>query len=466
MEAAGQGYTRKLARWLSSVRYEDIPPSVTERMKWLLLDTLGCGVFGATLPWSRMATDAITAIDRNQGATVWGTDRRASSPHATLLNGTFVQGYELDDAGIQTHAGASNVTAGLAVAEERGGVSGKALLAALVVGYETLFRVGYCMGGKGFQYQFHGLHQAGVNSPLGAAATVGSLLGLDEERMFHALGLAGNRGIGLEAARISSMDKRMMQGRGGMSGVHSALLAEKGFTGIEDVFEAEGGFCRGVTQSAGDFELEALTRGLGHEWYSPRTDLKRYCSMLANHGYFHAAKVLKEQHGFSPEDIVSFTVVASPLIYSHTNREYTRTDSETFAQYCIPYGVATMFIEGDTFVDQFQPEKLRNPRIVELARRGKQVADDSLPNTVFPTPQRCVLRVELKGGRVLEHTVDYGGPKTLMTSEEVIEKFRKLAGNVLHERQVNRTIDMVRNLDEVLDVAALPKGVVGKRRLE
>lgn len=452
-----KGYTRKLAHWLATVRYEDIPPQVTERMKWLILDTLGCGIFGAVLPWSRMATDAIAGSDHSPTATIWGTGRRTSSPHATLLNGTFVQGYELDDAGTQTHAGGSNVTAGLAVAEERGGVSGKALLAAAVLGYEMLFRVGYCMGARGFQYQFRGLHQAGINSPFGAAATAGSLLGLDEDRMFHALGLAGNRGIAWEAVRVSSMDKRMMQGRGGMNGVHAALLAGHGFTGIEDVFETEGGFCRGITQSEDVFDLEVLTRGLGQEWYSPRTELKRYCSMFQNHGYFHAAKLLKEQYDLKPDDIVSFTAVTSPITHSHTNHVYDRTDSETFAQFCIPYGVATMFIDGDTFVDQFTPEKLRDPRIGELARRGHDVEDPSLPNALPPEPRRSTLRVEVKGGQVLEHTLDYGGPDTLMTPEEVTEKFRKLAGRVLPDAQVNRIIEMVGELDGLPDVAALAR---------
>ena len=120
-------YTRELAHWIANFQFEDAPSEVIERLKLLILDSIGCGIFGSALPWSKLATDAIVGIDSGGAAIVWGTGNRVSPPHAALLNGTFVQGFELDDVhmlGFQ-HAGATVVPASLAVAEHRGGIDGK-----------------------------------------------------------------------------------------------------------------------------------------------------------------------------------------------------------------------------------------------------------------------------------------------------------------------------------------------------
>ena len=204
-------YTRELAQWIANYRFEDTPSKVIERLKLLMLDSIGCGIFGSALPWSKLATDTIVGIDSSSAAVVWGTGCRVSSPHAALLNGTFVQGFELDDVhmlGFQ-HAGATVMPAALAVAEHRGGIDGRRFLGGVVCGYETVLRVGQCMGPR---HVLRGWQPAGTNSPFGAASAVGNMIGLDEDRMVHALGLAGNRGVGLEEVKVGAMDKRMLEG--------------------------------------------------------------------------------------------------------------------------------------------------------------------------------------------------------------------------------------------------------------
>jgi aconitate decarboxylase len=91
------GPTGRLAAWLASVCADDIPAHVLERAKHLSLDGIGCALVGAQLPWSSNAVELVCAIEDGERATLIGRGLRTSAPAAALLNGTFIQGFELDD---------------------------------------------------------------------------------------------------------------------------------------------------------------------------------------------------------------------------------------------------------------------------------------------------------------------------------------------------------------------------------
>ena len=170
---ADNRYTRGLAEFVSGLRYERIPDEVRERIKLLMLDSLGCALFGADLEWSRILRGTLAAVDTTQGATVWGTAERLSAPHAALVNGTQVQGFELDDVHRQgvLHVGA--VDAAGAVRDRRDcgrQLSGRDFLAAAVAGYEIGPRVGMCMGQEHIGQGWHSGATVGVFSAAAGAA--------------------------------------------------------------------------------------------------------------------------------------------------------------------------------------------------------------------------------------------------------------------------------------------------------
>ena len=96
-DATDNTYTRGIARFVSRLDYDAIPAEVRHRLKLLILDALGCGLYAANLPWSRILQDELGRADATRSCAVWGTPRKLSAPHATLVNGTQVQGFELDD---------------------------------------------------------------------------------------------------------------------------------------------------------------------------------------------------------------------------------------------------------------------------------------------------------------------------------------------------------------------------------
>src|SRR4051812_27348200 len=93
----GNPYTKGIATFVSGLSYEQIPPEVVQRMKLLVLDTLGCGIYGALPEHSRILIDTLGKLDTSVESAVWGTKQRLSPPHAALANGSMIQGFELDD---------------------------------------------------------------------------------------------------------------------------------------------------------------------------------------------------------------------------------------------------------------------------------------------------------------------------------------------------------------------------------
>src|SRR5579862_7407664 len=131
-------HTRRIAEFVSGLTYEQIPAEVRDRIKLLILDSLGCALYGANLEWCRILRGTLEALDTTRTTSIWGTDKKLSSPHAALANGTQVQGFELDDVHRQgvLHVGAVTLPALIAVAESHAKLSGAEFLTAAVAGYE------------------------------------------------------------------------------------------------------------------------------------------------------------------------------------------------------------------------------------------------------------------------------------------------------------------------------------------
>ena len=75
-------YTRGIAEFVSGLKYDAIPADVRHRAKLLMLDSLGCALYGADLQWCRMLQDSLGKVDSTRECIVWGTKKKLSAPHA------------------------------------------------------------------------------------------------------------------------------------------------------------------------------------------------------------------------------------------------------------------------------------------------------------------------------------------------------------------------------------------------
>ena len=449
-------YTRDIAGFVSGLRYGAIPAEVRERIKLLILDALGCALYGAHLEWCRILRDTLGRIDKDASCSVWGTSLRLSAPHAALANGTQIQGFELDDvhrAGV-LHVGAVVLPALLAIAELRRNLGGEEFLAAAVAGYEIGPRVGLCMGPEHIGQGWHSGATVGV---FAAAAGAARGLRLDAGKAVHALGIAGTQASGLMAAQYGAMVKRMHAGRASQSGLYGALLAEQGFTGIEDVLESEyGGFCTTFSRSNDRFRLAELTAGLGETWQTMGVALKFYACVASNHTTLDALRDLQARKAFGAEDVQKIVVHGSQVTADHVGWKY-EPNGLTAAQLNLPFCVATYLLEGDCGVEQFTDAAVADPKRMALAEKIEVRPDPAI--TAKGAPYRHAVRVEvqLRGGARLEcaKQAPRGSERNFAAPADIIAKFEKLAAHGLPPARAAELRDAVLGLEKLRDAGRI-----------
>ena len=437
-------HTRAIAQFIAQLRYEDIPDEVITRIKLLILDALGCALYGSGLEWSRILCTALVQLDATKACRVWGTSERLSAPHAALINGSLVQSFELDDVHRQgvLHVGAVTLPPLLAVTELRPDMSGPDFLRAAVAGYEIGPRVGKCMGPQHIGQGWHSGATVGVFSAVSGAAAA---LRLTAEQAVHALGIAGTQASGLMAAQYGAMVKRMHAGRAAQSGLYGALLAEAGYTGIVDVFESPyGGFCTTFSRSNDRFNLDELSWELGRQWETLRISLKFYSCVGSNHTTLDAIRMLQAKTPFSADDVASIVVHGSQVTVEHVGWPY-QPRGLVSAQLNLPFCVATLLLEGDAFVDQFTDAAVDDGRRIALSKRVSVVHDPSI--TERGSNYRHMVRVEvhLKNGTNLEQTVEAprGSEMSFASEADIVQKFKKLATHAIGEAKAEAIINLV-----------------------
>jgi aconitate decarboxylase len=231
---------------------------------------------------------------------------------------------------------------------------------------------------------------------------------------------------GLMAAQFSSMVKRLHAGKAAQSGVYSALLAQRGYVGIGDIFENDyGGYCATFSPK---YDLTQLTRGLGQTWETRLVGFKPYSANGSCHPCIDALLDLMRQESFGPGDVVGVTFNVSSATKEHVGWPYT-VSSVTTAQMNLSYIAAVVLTDGDAFVDQFTAERIADPALVALADRVRVVADPGIDAKGDAFRHSMRVTVHLSDGRVLGSARDFarGSERAPLTDAELVEKFFKLA---------------------------------------
>lgn len=446
--------TRRLAEWVAALREDEIPGEVTSHIKLCLLDTLGCGLFGSTLPWGQTVIRFAQGLGHGEEATVWGDGSRLPAANAALANGTLVHAFEMDDlhASGVLHPGAVSVTAALAAAERRertGGppVRGGHLLTALVAGYEVAVRIGLASGHAQLR---RGFHPAATTGVFGAAAASSRILELDADATQDALGTAGTQASGLMAAQYGSMVKRMHMGRSAQSGIYGADLAAMGFRGVREVIEAPyGGFI--TTLIGDDSDLDRITDSLGERYELLGVGLKVYPSCGSSHTTVDALMAIKERcPDLGPETVESIVVRTTKSTRDHVGWPYV-PDTVTSAQMNLPYTAAALLVDGALTVESFAEGRLRDPRLISLAHKVRVDVDPDLDQLGREHRHAVRVEVSLTDGRRFEDARSHarGTPQVPVPTREIEAKFLDLAERVVGGDQAATVLRIVHEFDRL-----------------
>jgi aconitate decarboxylase len=450
------GPTGRLATWLADTTLSDVPSSVQERAKYLLLDGVGCALVGAQLQVSRIGVEGVLAFDPAGSGVLVGWSERTTSPQsAAMLNSSFIQGFELDDFHPEAplHSNSLVLPAMLAAAPNVGRVSGERLLLGAILGYETGPRVGLALGG--LDMLSRGWHSGVVFGPLAAAASVGCLYGLDAAGFEDALGIGATQSGGLMSAMYESMVKRMQHGFASRDGLVAAALAASGYVGIKRVFERDYGGWLSTFGEGHKTYPEQIYAGLGTVWELERITVKPYSAMGLLHAAIDAALKLRQEVSLS--EIERIDIDMAEAAYSHGGWKAERPIEAIGAQMNVAYAVAVALLDGDVLIEQFSAKRINSDDVWNLIDRTQthhESAYDQLPVDEKLTTQ---VRITLTDGSTHAATVAHpkGNGSNALTNPEIREKYRKLTNPVISPDRQAAIEDAVLNLDTVDDIGQL-----------
>jgi len=441
----------KLAVFTHDLSFSDLSQQVIGHTLHVIRDTLGTMLAGATLPEVRGLAEMVNRLGGLGRATLMGRQQTASPNFAALVNGTGAVSLELDEGNQYAinHPAVHIFPAALALAEELKR-SGAELLTAFVAGYEVAVRVGRAT------HLREAVHPFGTHAIIGTAAAASRLLRLDIEEIVQALNLAAGICIASSqtAANAGASVRNLATGLTNHNGLLAPILVRAGFTGEPGSFNVVFG------QILGDsFKEKGLGDDLGQEFYITRNYFKlRACSRW-NHAPIEAMARLLSRKPFKPEDVERITVwtydPATRLSWSNPVNGYA-------GKHSIPYNVAVRLVLGHNDLEAYSEAAVSNPQVQEISRRVT-VREDPKLTAMLPDVRPARVQVKLKNGSKLTETVERppGGFDNPYTEEDLLKKFRRLAGMTLTERAVpdlEKTIERLPDLDDVTRLSSLLQG--------
>lgn len=446
----------EIANYVVNTRYEDIPPDAIEAAKKSLLDTVGVMLAASGMePAVRGVADIVREFGGNPECSVLGFGGRAPVNMAAFANGVMAHALDFDD---QTpwgaHPDSSIVPSVLAMAQRKGGISGRRLLAAIAIGQDLFVRLRCNVGWR------QDWNLSSVVGAFSATAAASYVQGLNREQVAHALGIASMQSSGTMEVifGIGSDLRGMYAGFTAQGVVMATLLAEKGITGIKDLFEGKAGIFK--VYFDGKYERAKMLEGLGKQYLGASMLYKAWPAVGNVHTYIHATIELMKEHNLNAGDIEEIRAFVGDFSQRMCTPLDVRRAPATLvdAKFSLPFCVALAAVRGQIRIADFSAAALKNPEVLAMAQKVVPVEDSNL-DWKFKLPDG---RIEIltKDGRRIERIGDNvpGSPESPMTWDGLFAKFRDcamVAAVPVPEDKIGQAQQMVRNLDALDDAADL-----------
>lgn len=430
--------------FIHDVRWEEIPTHVRQQAKRCLLDTIGVAIVGRQTELSRIIHNHAVRQFGGSDAPLWFDGRTVSAAGAALAIGMTIDSVDLHDScrPVKGHAGVAQVPVALStLGMGREPISGKELLTTLAMAYDIATRTGTAQHATVCDY-----HTSGSWNAVGAAAIVARRMGLTYEQTRHALGIAEYHGPRSQMMRAIDYPTMIKDGSGwgAMAGVSAGLLAADGFTGAPAIT---------VEQAYTNEDIAPYWADLGERWSLMIHYFKPYAVCYWAQAAIAGALQLKREHCLQTSDIAKIKVYAFHEATRLAMRYPQLTDE---AQYSLPFPVAGALVHGRLYLDEISGDNLHHPEVLRLSGAVELIEDDYF-NDRFPAYRLSRVVIETTDGRSL----DSGVVKPLWdlseqaTDEELLEKFRALAGRYLSADHATTLEQQIWHIEEMQDVSPL-----------
>jgi 2-methylcitrate dehydratase PrpD len=447
--ATGLGLTSELARFLSGIRYEDLPPAAVHEAKRATLDWIGCALAGS----SHSTVNVLLATFEDLGsvpvATVLGRrGRRLSLLDAPVANGQMGHVLDFDDThlgGVILHTSTATLPALFALGEWRKS-SGRDVIVALAAAFEAGIRTGQAAS----SHHLGGWHLTGTLGTVAAAAGAARLLRLDAQQTTFALGIACTQAAGMQQNRGSDC-KSLHAGKSAYHGVLASMLASRGFNSSPEILEGSLGFTRIFSATQ---QNSAITAGLGRTWMITGNGYKPYACGVVLHPLIDAMIDVSRKAHQPAADVARVEVRVHPDVIRITGID--TPSSGLMSKFSANHAAAVAYIDQAAGVAQFTNERSADAAIQAL-RKLIQVT----PDPSFRLDQAAAM-VRTNAGAAYETQIAHatGTVANPMSDLALREKFLLNALPAIGGNQARRLIDTIWALDTLSDIGDLVRACV------
>jgi 2-methylcitrate dehydratase len=445
----------RFARYAENLRFEDLPAPVVHEAKRRFIDSFATAVGAMPSETYAIAKRCALRVKGEPGATLLGGGR--SSPEwATFVNGTLIRFLDFNDTylALEPAHPSDNLAPVLAVGEAVG-ASGRDMLTAAVLAYEIQCRL--CDAAS---LRKHGVDHVTYGA-ISSALAAGKLMGLDAGKLTHAVGIAGVCNVALRQTRSGelSMWKGCAFANAARNGVFAATLAADGMTGPAPIFEGDLGFMKLVTREPFAVAPLGAESGAPAEFMISKTYIKFWPAEYHSQSAIDAALQLRKEIGDVSQvaSVVIHTFEASYNIIGKYKEAWAPRTRET-ADHSLPYCTAIALLDGDVYLNQFDPERFTAPDAVAMTAKVTVLLDDKLTGG-YPRgiPNRVV--VTLRDGRAFTREVEYprGHAGNPMTDDEVVAKFRRMVEPRYGAARAAQILERCWDFEKITNVTELLK---------
>ncbi len=200
-------------------------------------------------------------------------------------------------------------------------------------------------------------------------------MGLNEDQMVNAIGISGshNHTIGCPTAGKLTMMKNTVDPMAVQSGVFAALMAKRGYSGTEAVFEGKEGFMdtflgwnakeqkvEPVSMKGRDgtsewkWNIEKLIGGLGESYKIMECSMKAFPTEALTHTHLSATlnAVTKNNITYDQIETVTLTTLAQAYDILFDPHKY-RPESRETADHSLPYCIAAALVDHKITTQSF-----------------------------------------------------------------------------------------------------------------
>ena len=440
--------TRTLARFIVTHRAADVPQKVRHEAARSFLNWVGCAVGASRHETVERALAALSEFSGPREATVLGRGDRLDIMLAALMNGTTSHTFDFDDTHLTTiiHPSGPVASAILALAERKP-VAGEDFLHAFILGVEAECRIGNSVYPEHYDVGWHITATAGV---FGAAAAAGRLLGLNEQQMVWALGIAATQSSGLREM-FGSMVKPMHPGNAARNGLLAALLAQRNFTSSNQGIEAKRGFAHVLSTA---FKPGEITDRLGESWEIALNTYKPFACGIVEHPAIDGCIQLRNEHKLKPGDIESIALRVHPLVLELTGKRAPQAGLE--GKFSVFHSCAVAIIHGAAGEAQYSDEAVRDPGVIALRDKVTATVEKGVHE------DQVHVAIRLKSGKVLEKFVEHavGSLGRPMSDSDLEAKFHGLADGILSKSETDELIGLCWEVGKLKDAAEVARASV------